>query len=393
MFEYMTLRLWLYGIIIPFVVGFFIVAWIHPLIVKMSKQRHVVDMPDHRKLQRDPVPVLGGMAVYFGIIVGIGVVSMIFNSYALFSCAVAMTVMVYLGTLDDLLGLSPTLRLALEILTVAFVVKMDMVNINDFHGLFGIGKLPVFVSLPLCVVSCVGIINSINMIDGVNGLSSGLCFVACLAFGIVFCSSFDGTMAVLASLSAGALLPFFFHNVFGQKSKMFIGDSGTLMMGMLMAIFCMRAIDNTSLVAVNHPRIGVIAFCLSVLSVPVFDTLRVMTARICRRESPFHADKSHLHHLFIEIGFSHIGTTLMVIGLNLFNMLCWFVTYMLGGNATVQFMVVVVTGLTITVGVYYTVRAMNHERICYRILKYLAKISHQETGRQFIAVRRLVDKF
>jgi len=391
MFANMTWKLWLLGILVPFLSSFIIVALIHRIVVKIAITKNLTDVPEARKLQKEPVPVMGGVAVFFGIVVGAGVTSMLFNSYALFTSIIAMTMMLYVGMADDLIGLSAVIRLILELAMIAFVVKMDLTNINHFHGLFGIGKLPVYLSLPLCAVSCLGIINAINMIDGVDGLSSGLCFVACISFGIVFCSSFDGTMAVMAALAAGALVPFFFHNVFGKKSKMFIGDSGTLIMGMLMSIFCMHMIDNTSRVAFQHPRFGVIAFCLSVLSVPIFDTLRVMTGRILKGKSPFQADKSHLHHLFIQVGFSHIGTSMMVIGLNVFNMFCWFLTYALGGSVTLQFIVVVLVGVFNTSGVYYIVRRMNHERRPYRMLEALAKKSHMETGKFFLAIRRLVD--
>ena len=392
MFEYMTPKLWLFGIIFPFLIAMVITALVHPYIVKMAVSRNMVDVPDGRKLQRKPIPVMGGLAVFFGIVMGAGATSTFFNTYALFTCIITLTMMMYIGMLDDMIGLSPVLRLVLEVAMVAFIVKMDQTNINDFHGLFGIGKLPVYLSLPLCAISCCGIINSINMIDGVDGLSSGYCIFACLCFGVVFCSSYDGTMAIMASLSAGALIPFFFHNVFGQKSKMFIGDAGTLMMGMLMSIFCMRMIDNTSLVQANHPKMGVIAFCLSVLSIPVFDTLRVMTGRIIRGISPFHADKSHLHHLFIEIGFSHIGTAVSIVFLNALNVLCWVFAFMCGLGPTGQFLVVLVVGVLNTVGFHYTVRRMNPQRWPYRCLKWLAVKSHQETGKTFLTIRSIVDK-
>lgn len=391
MFSYMTPKLWMLGVIVPFLLALFFTALVHPLIVRMAVSRNMFDNPDRRKLQARPVPVMGGLAVFFGIVVGAGATSVFFNSYALFTCVITMTVMMYVGMLDDMVGLSPVLRLFVELCLVAFVVYMDKTNINDFHGLLGIGKLPVWASLPLCSVACLGIINSINLIDGVDGLSSGICIFACLCFGVAFCSSYDGTMAVMASLAAGALVPFFFHNVFGQKSKMFVGDSGTLMMGMLMSIFCMRMIDNTSLVAYNHPRMGVVAFALSVLSVPVFDALRVMFGRILKGESPFHADRSHLHHLFIELGFSHVGTTVAVVSLNALNVLCWLVCYLFGGDATVQFAVVFVVGLLNTNGVYYAVRKMNHHRWPHRTLKRLARMSHMEAGRTFLAIRRVMD--
>lgn len=173
---------------------------------------------------------------------------------------------------------------------------------------------------------------------------------------------------------------------------MFIGDSGTMMMGMMMAIFCLRMIDNDSLVAYNHPRFGVIAFCLSVLSIPVFDTLRVMTGRIIRGVSPFHADKSHLHHLFIEIGFSHIGTTVAVITLDFMNVLCWFITYMLGGSVTLQFIVVVVVGLLNTTVFHFAVRKVSHQNVLYRALLHLAELSHIEDRKSFQLIRKVVDK-
>lgn len=392
MFNYMTPKLWLLGVILPFVLSMLFTAFVHPLIVKMAVSRNMFDVPDGRKLQARPVPVMGGLAVYFGIVVGVGVSSVFFNSYALFTCITAMTVMMYVGMLDDMVGLSPMLRLLIELCVVAFVVYMDKCNINDLHGLFGIGHLPLYLSVPLCLVATVGVINSINLIDGVDGLSSGFCMFACLCFGLVFCSSYDGTMAVMASLAAGALVPFFFHNVFGEKSKMFVGDSGTLMLGMLMSIFCMRMIDDASLVQVNHPRMGVVAFALSVLSVPVFDTLRVMFARIFRGVSPFHPDRSHLHHLFIELGFSHIGTTLMVLSLNAVNVVCWTLCYLFGGGATAQFLVVAAVGLMNTCGFYYAVRRMNHKRWPRRMLTFLSRKSHAEAGRGFLTMRKLADK-
>ena len=108
--------------------------------------------------------------------------------------------------------------------------------------------------------------------------------------------------------------------------------------------------------------------------------------------SPFHADKSHLHHLFIEIGFSHVGTAACVILLNALNIFCWFVSYQLGANATVQFLVVVFVGFLNTSGIYYIVRRMNHDRHPYKVLKRIAELSHVETGPFYKGMRRLMDR-
>ena len=385
-------NLWLPGIVVPFVVAMLLVFAAHPVIIRIARKMQVLDKPDEeRKIQDYPVSVMGGVAVIWGIIVGAGITSMFFNSFALFPTIVAITVMLYIGLADDILGLSPTVRLILEICLIGFIVWMDHRNMNHFHGLFGIEEIPTYLAYPLVFFAGAGIINSINMIDGVDGLSSGLCIMASLTFGAFFALSKEGTMAVMCSLTAGALIPFFLHNVFGKTSKMFIGDSGTLMMGILMTIFTLHIVDKNSYVVRNFPNMGVVAFCISVLSVPVFDTLRVMTARVSRGISPFKADKSHLHHLFIEIGFSHVGTSLFVFILNGLNIVMWFLSWQLGFDATGQFLVVVAVGLINTTGVYLTVRRMNHKHLPYRVLKWLAEKSHFEPSPFYMTIRKLMD--
>lgn len=173
---------------------------------------------------------------------------------------------------------------------------------------------------------------------------------------------------------------------------MFIGDAGSLMMGMVMTIFVMHILDSGSRVSYSFPNMGVVAFTLSVLSVPVFDTLRVMTGRIIKGVSPFHADRSHLHHLFLEIGFSHIGTSVAVISIDFFTILCWLASFQLGASPTVQLIVVIVLGVLTTTGFYYVVRRLNHKRLPYRTLHWLARKSHIEVGPMFQAVRKLMDR-
>lgn len=389
----MELEIWLLGIILPFFASFAFTVWIFPYVLRMAKEKDIVDVPNYRKLQKVAVPVMGGFAVFFGIIAGAGLTSVFINTYNLFTCIVALTFMMFFGLLDDTIGLSPWLRIIIEVMIIGFIVKMDLVNLNDFHGLFGIHKLPVLVSLPLCAIAGVGIVNAINMIDGVDGLSSSFCILACLEFGIAFCASFDGLMAIMASLASGALIPFFLHNVFGTKTKMYIGDSGSMMIGMLLMIFCMHTMDNTSRVAYNFPNLGIVAFCLAILSVPVFDTIRVMLGRISKGVSPFHPDKSHLHHLFIQFGFSHIGTCLMINALNTLCVLClMFVYIVLRADATVQFLVVFVIGIFNTYGVHYIVSNMNHERLPYRVLHWLAVKSQCTDSKWFHSISKFVER-
>ena len=339
--------------ILSFLVAILSAHWIHPRLVRIALDKNIVDNPNARKLQRRPTPVLGGIAVFFGSVIGLGCASITCDCSELFIVVVAMMIMLYTGTMDDILDLSPALRFLIEIGTVLLLIFVGGYTLNDFHGLWGLNQIPQGVAIPLTVFAAVGIINAINLIDGVDGLSSGYCILTSLLFGVMFWYVGDRTMCMLAVVAAGSLIPFFFHNVFGKSSKMFIGDGGTLVMGIVMSVFVLRILRHGSMSEVyDAVNIGLVPFTLAVLSVPVFDTLRVMTTRILKRKSPFHPDKTHLHHMFIRLGCSHAATTLAILILNFFVVLCWWISYMIGCSIDVQLYIVLVLSILITSGLY-----------------------------------------
>ena len=343
-----------YTIIIPFFTALLLVGWIHPRLVKIALLKNIVDNPDARKLQRTPVPVLGGVAVFFGVVIAIGCMSSVVDCSGLPVVIMAMMAMLYTGTMDDILSLSPGLRFVIEIVVVLLLIFVGGYCIDDFHGLWNIGRFSYWCAVPLTVVAAVGIINAINLVDGVNGLSSGYCIMACLIFGTLFFLAGEAPMTILAAVSVGALIPFFLHNVFGKTSKMFIGDGGTLVMGVVMSVFVIAILQNGSRVAAYvNPNVGLVPFTLGVLSVPVFDTLRVMSTRILKGTSPFRPDKTHLHHMFIDLGCSHVATTLAILGLNMSVVLCWWALETSGFSIAVQLYAVVAMSLLVTSGLYH----------------------------------------
>lgn len=343
-----------YTIIIPFFTALLLVGWIHPRLVKIALLKNIVDNPDARKLQRTPVPVLGGVAVFFGVVIAIGCMSSVVDCSGLPVVIMAMMAMLYTGTMDDILSLSPGLRFVIEIVVVLLLIFVGGYCIDDFHGLWNIGRFSYWCAVPLTVVAAVGIINAINLVDGVNGLSSGYCIMACLIFGTLFFLAGEAPMTILAAVSVGALIPFFLHNVFGKTSKMFIGDGGTLVMGVVMSVFVIAILQNGSRVAAYvNPNVGLVPFTLAVLSVPVFDTLRVMSTRILKGTSPFRPDKTHLHHMFIDLGCSHVATTLAILGVNMFVVLCWWALEASGFSFAVQLYAVIAVSLLVTSGLYH----------------------------------------
>ena len=343
-----------YTIIIPFFTALLLVGWIHPRLVKIALLKNIVDNPDARKLQRTPVPVLGGVAVFFGVVIAIGCMSSVVDCSGLPVVIMAMMAMLYTGTMDDILSLSPGLRFVIEIVVVLLLIFVGGYCIDDFHGLWNIGRFSYWCAAPLTVVAAVGIINAINLVDGVNGLSSGYCIMACLIFGTLFFLAGEAPMTILAAVSVGALIHFFLHNVFGKTSKMFIGDGGTLVMGVVMSVFVIAILQNGSRVAAYvNPNVGLVPFTLAVLSVPVFDTLRVMSTRILKGTSPFRPDKTHLHHMFIDLGCSHVATTLAILGVNMFVVLCWWALEASGFSIAVQLYAVIAVSLLVTSGLYH----------------------------------------
>lgn len=380
--------------IAAFLISLLSVCWIHPRLVRIALDKNIVDNPNARKLQRKPVPVLGGIAVFFGSVIGLGCASLVCNCSELFIVVVAMMIMLYTGTLDDILDLSPGLRFLVEIFTVLLLVYVGGYSLNDFHGLWGIHQIPQYLAVPLTVVAAVGIINGINLIDGVDGLSSGYCILTSLFFGGMFWGVGDRVMTMLAVVAAGSLIPFFFHNLFGKSSKMFIGDGGTLVMGIVISVFVMRTLTHGTFCEIYDPKnVGLIPFMLAVLAVPVFDTLRVMTTRILKHKLPFHPDKTHLHHMFIRLGCSHAATTLAILLLNLFVVLCGWLSYLAECSVDMQLYVVVLAALLITVGLYNFMEwHIRHKTKFIRLLRRIGYRTHLNRTGFFFWLQKTMDR-
>lgn len=402
----------LIGVFLTMFVALLVVMLVHPRIVRFAQSHKIVDNPDARKLQRSPVPVMGGVAVFVGLIVGLCVAGLYnvlvppcldalsvestfepLNIMNLLPMFLGMSIMLAVGVADDVSGLSPRLRFLIEIAITLMLMLWTNRSLNNFQGLWGVGEVSLLISIPLTIVAAVGIINAINLVDGVDGLSSGYCIMASTIFGAFFYCAGNYLLLLLCALSIGALLPFFFHNVFGKESKMFIGDGGSLMMGVVMSTYVVMAISSGGEGEVfAHKGFGVVPFTLAVMCVPVFDTMRVMIMRIIRGTSPFHPDKTHLHHLFIELGFSHFGTTISELVLNLLVVAAWFVTYKLGASIDVQFYVVIGVGLLLTAG-FYKFMKLNQARQngVYRMVKRVGKATHFEECKCWKKLQQIVD--
>lgn len=387
-------------IVIAALSAFLAVRWAYFKVLKIAKDKKIVDNPNARKLQKAPVPILGGIAVFFGVVVGVlaGAAACWVLEGAplirLLPAICSMMVMIYVGAMDDVIGLTPRSRFVIEILTILGLIYAGGGCIDSFHGLWGIESFSWWIAVPLTVFAGVGIINSINMIDGVNGLSSGLCILCSVLFGVAFLWVEDMANATLAFAMAASLLPFLFHNVFGNKSRMFIGDAGTMMMGVLMTWFTISVLRSDSslrLIAIQK-NVNMVAMALAILSVPVFDTIRVMALRMSKGKSPFLPDKTHLHHVLVRMGVSHSVTALIEVGLDMLIVGAWALSVKLGASLDVQLYLVVGLSMLLVWGLYFFIRGQEarHTDFMHSLARFSIK-SHLGNKSWWLRLQRWLD--
>lgn len=383
----------------------FIVSMVsYPVLLRFAKRHGIVDNPGSRKLHREPVPVMGGVAVYVGIMAAL-LVAIVLGHYDFpMTTIIGMTTMLAVGVWDDVRDIPAILRFIVELVLVWGMMSWTNVYIDNFHGLWNISDITMYVSLPLSLVASVGIINAVNLIDGVDGYCSGFGIMASFLFAALFFHADVVPLGIMALTCGAALIPFFLHNVFGRTSKMFIGDGGTLMLGVVMSVFVFASLSSTSRCSeLESEGIGLVAFTMAVLSVPVFDTLRVMCTRIVRGVSPFHPDKTHLHHLFIIAGFSHVGTSFSCLLLDLLVVAAWYVSFVCGASVTLQFYIVVSLGFIFTFGLYWFISRQreggtadangNREGTAlYKSFIRLGRRTHLEGNGIWKVIRAAVDK-
>lgn len=309
----------LYIIISAFVSAVILGRIIIPNILIISLRKRLFDVPDERKVHKRPIPRLGGVTFFpvilFSLCVFTAVRLMTGHGPAdtsttdlvcefLFLTG-GLTLLYIVGIADDLIGVRYRKKFLVQIISAA-MFPLSGLYINNFYGLFGIYLIPAEVGIPLTMLLVVFITNAINLIDGIDGLASGLSMVALLVFGVLFVHFRMWSYAMLAFVTVGVIIPFFSYNVFGSADlgrKIFMGDTGSLTLGYILSFFvikyCMYEPDMLLTMKTSPVLVS-----FSVLMVPCLDVIRVVLRRARNRKPLFMPDKTHIHHKFLAMGFS-----------------------------------------------------------------------------------------
>ncbi|CDN31042.1 Undecaprenyl-phosphate N-acetylglucosaminyl 1-phosphate transferase [Mucinivorans hirudinis] len=316
---------------VAFFVSLVLGLMIIPSIVVIANKKRLMDTIDERKEHTTPTPRLGGISFFpialitFCFLLGLR----FFWGYYFSSdystdlvqqfmfIATALATIFMLGIADDLVGVGYVYKFAIQLICAALLVAAG-VRITDLGGLFAIAEIPKWVSIPLTIILVVFIINAYNLIDGINGLCSGLSILTLTSFAFWFVSVGNLIYAMLIMSFVGVIFAFFYFNAVGKKMSIFMGDTGSLTIGLLISFISFKFIALTNSSPFYAHFYCPIAVVLGLIFIPVFDAMRVFVSRLRRGKHPFEADRTHIHHKLLDVGFTHIQSTFVLLILQMF---------------------------------------------------------------------------
>lgn len=308
---------WLYYLVVILISA--IVSFIAiPSIIFVARERRLYDdLNSHRKEHDLGIPRLGGVAIFCSFTI----VSLLFAKYEAFlptnilltSCIILFAV----GLKDDLAGASTSTKFVMQFLVAAILVFLGNVRITSLYGVFNVHEIPFFVSVIISILIIMFTVNAFNLIDGIDGLAGTIGLVVCLTFAILFIHMGQIEMASLAFSMVGALAGFLFYNF--SPARIFMGDTGSLLIGLISVVLGIKFVELNKFTPTNYNPVfsSAPAIAVSVIIIPLFDAFRVFAMRIIKGTSPFVADRNHIHHRILKLGFTHIQTTIVLTFTNL----------------------------------------------------------------------------
>ncbi|MBL0132511.1 MAG: undecaprenyl/decaprenyl-phosphate alpha-N-acetylglucosaminyl 1-phosphate transferase [Chitinophagaceae bacterium] len=310
-----------------------------PLIVKYSEKLGLMDKPNHRKVHAKPIPVIGGIS----IVISSGL-SLLLSKTALqllvqFPVLLSGSVLLFIiGVWDDRKNVRPIYRLALQLLC-ASAIAASGIRLTSMYGLFGMDELTIFWQYAITILIITGVTNAFNLMDGIDGLAGGIAFINLLILAALSWMLNQYEVFILLVAISGALVAFLKNNI--HPARIFMGDGGSLMLGFLMSsigILLIESGKSSTVIDISY----VVLIVSTILVIPVFDSLRVYAGRIKRGESPFKADKTHLHHLFLILGLNHKRAAFFIYGLEIVILTLGFVLHQF---VTISLSIVVIVAL------------------------------------------------
>ena len=305
---------YLFLMILPFISAFAITYLVIPHLIEIAYVREIFDKPNERSSHTKFTPFLGGVGILLGVLLTssfyMGAQPLPKVSYIL----IAILLIFCIGLKDDLLVTTPIKKLFGQLITAGFVVSAG-IRLTNLQGIMGFTEIPFVVSVIISLLIITYIINAFNLIDGINGLSAGLGIWFTLFLGIWFFLTNNSVFSILAFSIVGALNAFLIFNA--TPAKIFMGDSGSLLVGLLMAVLLIKFIEAHNVPSEDYRFTNAPLMALGIFAVPIFDFLRVASERFIFGKSPMSPDRKHIHHLFVDAGYSHNKSSCYIVGMSI----------------------------------------------------------------------------
>lgn len=361
------------------------------MVVLLARRKRLTDAPNARKKQMRPVAVMGGTVIILAICVTAIVINLFYDISSLFPAFCVMMILYIFGMLDDNIGLSWKFKLFMQVFAILLLFYGGSYGVNSLYGLFGLETLPWWLALILTLFTGLLLLNAVNFSDGIDGLASGLGFLAAIVMGYWNVRHGFTTQALLSFTMAGVLVAFYTFNVFSERYKMYMGDSGSLVLGLFVYMSsCPNSyylLDNTFLADGYF-----VSFIVALLSAMIFDMVRVVFWRVIKGKSPFRPDRTHLHHAYVDLGMSHFLATTKILINNIAVIAVWYVTASFEMNVELQFFVVLFAGVVFIWMPYFI---LTYCRDKYRkVYAVISKRCRRRSGRLHIfsnLITRVID--
>ncbi len=341
------------GLAVSFIITFYGI----PAVVRLAEAKSLFDLPNGRTSHTVPTPRLGGTMIFAGVVLSSVLFTSFFTAYELKYIIAGMIILFFLGVKDDIVSLTPYKKLIGQIIAGTIIALAGNIRLTGLDPYIPNDLVAFIVSLAVTVFIIVALINCINLIDGIDGLASGIAMIASIFFGVFFISLGHYNYAIICFSLLGSLIAFTWYNLFSKENKIFLGDTGSTIIGFLLAVFVIRFIELTISAQYQGTIKSAPAIAFAVLLFPVFDMLRIMVVRLLNRKPIFGADHNHLHHLVLKIFDTHLRSTLVILAANI--VLIAF-TFIFRGMGTLVLVIILLAGsVCLTLGLKHYIRKHN----------------------------------
>lgn len=378
-------------IVLSILMPLVMVPMLLPTLVIMAKKKHITDAPNFRKRQQRPVSLMGGMLMVSVMATSLAIASLYVQLDDLFPAMCMVVLLMTIGLIDDSIDLSYIAKLVIQIGVASLLFFAGGYRITSLWTVFGITDIPLWFSICLSIFIGVLIMNAINFMDGIDGLIAEYGLFVSIVMASWGWNHAEFSHAILSLIMASSLFAFWVFNGFASRYKIYMGDSGSLVIGLYIYLSVCKLLSGRPYQ--DHLSNGYEAsFVMALLAVPVFDLVRVVIHRIRLKKSPFEPDRSHLHHALVDLGYSHLSASTFIVLINLFIFILWGTLVELRVSHTLHLGIIFLSSLVLVWGPFLHLDYLaNHKPERYRKRQIKVRRRRRYTTRIHLFVAQIID--